>query len=420
MQLIIHRGAHQVGGSCIELTHMGSTILLDIGLPLDSGFDDDPEDALPKPLFDEIRQGVKKIDGVVISHAHMDHYGLARMLPTDIPIYCGQASAELIGITSKIRSHNSEEVAFQYYKGKDPFNIGHFTITPYLMDHSAFDSYALLVSAGGKSVFYTGDFRAHGRKAIIHQDLINNPPPVDVLIMEGTMVGSRSDEIAITEEELEDTFVRVISETLGIVMVSTSSQNIDRLVTIFKAAQRTQRCFIVDFYTAEVLEILGKYARIPQASWPRIRVCYPQLLARRFEESDNLKDILAKHRKNGISWKKLKEIEHKAVMLIRPGFLWDIKRFLNLKNASWIYSMWPGYFETSKPLNKLRSYFQEKDVRIEYLHTGGHAKVQDLVRLTEALKPSTTIPIHSAHAEKYKDYFSNVTLLNDGKIFRIE
>jgi mRNA degradation ribonuclease J1/J2 len=82
--------------------------------------------------------------------------------------------------------------------------------------------------------------------------------------------------------------------------------------------------------------------------------------------------------------------------------------------------MWPGYFETSKPLNKLRSYFQEKDVRIEYLHTGGHAKVQDLVRLTEALKPSTTIPIHSAHAEKYKDYFSNVTLLNDGKIFRIE
>ena len=140
MQLIIHRGAHQVGGSCIELTHMGSTILLDIGLPLDSGFDDDPKDSLPQPLFDEIRQGVKKIDGVVISHAHMDHYGLARMLPTDIPIYCGQASAELIGITSKIRSHNSEEVAFQYYKGKDPFNIGHFTITPYLMDHSAFDT----------------------------------------------------------------------------------------------------------------------------------------------------------------------------------------------------------------------------------------------------------------------------------------
>ena len=83
MQLIIHRGAHQVGGNCIEMTYMDSTMLLDAGLP-DSGFDDDPEDALPQPLFEEIRQGIKKIDGVVISHAHLDHYGSARMLPRNI------------------------------------------------------------------------------------------------------------------------------------------------------------------------------------------------------------------------------------------------------------------------------------------------------------------------------------------------
>ena len=419
MKLIIHRGAHQVGGSCIELTHMGSTILLDIGLPLDSGFDDDPEDSLPQPLFDEIRQGVKKIDGVVISHAHMDHYGLVRMLPRTIPIYSGDASAELMKITSKIRSINSDAVVFRYFRGKEPFNIGPFSITPYLMDHSAFDSYAFLVSAGCKSVFYTGDFRAHGRKAKVHEELINKPPHVDVLIMEGTMVGSRSDEPAITEEELENKFVQVISETPGLVMVSASSQNIDRLVTLFKAAQKSQRRFIIDFYTAEILERLGKYARIPQASWSRISVCYPQLLARRFEEH-GLTDILAKYRKNGISWTRLKEIEHKAAMLIRPGFLWDIKKFLNIKDATWVYSMWPGYFQTSKPLNKLRSYFEEKKVRIEYLHTGGHAKIQDLIGLAKALNPSTVIPIHSAHAEKYKDYFSNVMLLNDGEIFRIE
>jgi len=419
MKLIIHRGAHQVGGSCIELTHMGSTILLDIGLPLDSGFDDDPEDSLPQPLFDEIRQGVKKIDGVVISHAHIDHYGLARMLPRNIPLYCGDASAELIDITSKIRSLKAEEVAFQHYRSKEPFDIGPFSITPYLMDHSAFDSYAFLVNAGGKSVFYTGDFRAHGRKTKTYDDLLNNPPHVDVLIMEGTMVGSRSDEPAITEEELENKYVKVISETPGIVMVSASSQNIDRLVTIFKASQRTQRRFIIDFYTAEILELLGKYASIPQASWPRIKVCYPRFLADRFEEL-GLKYILTKHRENGIKWTKLRELEPQSVMLIRPGFLWDVRKFLNLKDATWVYSMWPGYFQTSKPLNKLRSYFQEKTVRIEYLHTGGHASIQDLTKLAKALNPSTLIPIHSHHSEKYMDLFPNVTILDDAKIFIVE
>jgi hypothetical protein len=32
------------------------------------------------------------------------------------------------------------------------------------MDHSAFDAYGFLISAGDKSLFYTGDFRGHGRK----------------------------------------------------------------------------------------------------------------------------------------------------------------------------------------------------------------------------------------------------------------
>ena len=73
MQLVIHRGAHQVGGSCVELKHMDSTILLDIGLPLDSNFGSDPESNLPQPLFNEIRDGIKKINGVLLSHAHMDH-----------------------------------------------------------------------------------------------------------------------------------------------------------------------------------------------------------------------------------------------------------------------------------------------------------------------------------------------------------
>ena len=45
---------------------MDSTILLDIGLPLESSFEDDPESNLPQPLFDHIRQGVKKINGVLL------------------------------------------------------------------------------------------------------------------------------------------------------------------------------------------------------------------------------------------------------------------------------------------------------------------------------------------------------------------
>ena len=73
---------------------------------------------------------------------------------------------------------------------RKPFGIGPFRITPYLVDHSAFDAYALMVEADGKRVFYSGDFRAHGRKAALFERLVRSPPKdIDALLMEGTTLG---------------------------------------------------------------------------------------------------------------------------------------------------------------------------------------------------------------------------------------
>lgn len=47
MRIVIHRGAHEVGGSCVELNFKDSTILLDVGLPLSYNFDDDIDSSLP-------------------------------------------------------------------------------------------------------------------------------------------------------------------------------------------------------------------------------------------------------------------------------------------------------------------------------------------------------------------------------------
>ena len=210
----------------------------------------------------------------------------------------------------------------------------------------------------------------------------------------------------------------MIEKTPGIVLVTTSSQNIDRLVTIFKATIRTDRKLIIDFYTAEILERLKTYAKLPQASWAKVKVCYPQLLARRFEKL-GLNDILARHRQNGIRWTKIREVENNAVMLIRAGFLWDIKRHLDLSGATWIYSLWPGYFERSKPLRNLKSYLEDKGVRYEYLHTSGHAKLEDLKKLVDAMAPEMVIPIHSFHPDKFKDYFPNVRLVDDSEVVNL-
>ena len=418
MQITIHRGSHQVGGSCVELTCQDAAILIDVGLPLDFDLNDDPRSHLPQPLFKEIEESNKKLHAVILSHAHLDHYGLAGMLPQGIPVYCGKASAELMAITGQISPDKVKPSELQFFKAWRQFQIGAFSITPYLMDHSAFDAYGFLVSAGGKSLFYTGDFRGHGRKAKLLDRLVQHPTQVNALLMEGTLIGERTNELSISEFDLENRFVSIIEETPGIVLVTISSQNIDRIVTVFKAAVQTGRKLIIDFYTAEILERLKTFAKLPQASWANIRVCYPQLLGRWFEKL-GLDDILARHRKNGIRWSRIREDEANAVMLIRAGFLYDIKRFLSLENATWIYSLWPGYFDRSESLRNLKSYFEDKGIRYEYLHTSGHATLEDLKKLVDAMTPEMLIPIHSSHPEKFKDYFPNVRLVDDGEIVRL-
>ncbi len=414
MRFCIHRGSHQVGGSCVELFYRDTTILLDVGLPLDYDFSDDMESHLPQPLFDKLRRGEKNIDAVILSHAHLDHYGLAGMLPKGISVYCGSATSELINMSAQMNPEKMQPLKLQTFNAWETTQIGSFSIIPYLMDHSAFDAYGFLISAGGKNLFYTGDFRGHGRKAKLFDRLIQNPPRVNALLMEGTLIGERIEEPTITEQERETEFVNVIEETPGIALVTTSSQNIDRIVTIFRAAKRTGRKLIIDFYTAEILDRLKTYANLPHASWPRIRVCYPQLLSRRFEEL-GLKDILVRHRENGIKWTRVNEMENDTVMLIRAGFLWDIKKFLGLNGATWIYSLWPGYFEKSKPLRNLKSYLEDKSVRYEYLHTSGHAKIEDMKKLVDAIAPDNIIPIHSFYPDKFKSYFKNVKLVKDGE-----
>lgn len=419
MKLVIHRGSNQIGGSCVEFGFEGHNILLDIGLPLDYRFEGEIDEQLPESLSPLLANNKSNIDALILSHAHLDHYGLAGLLPSEIPVYCGDASAELMEITSRTGFGKLRPFQTKSFPSNEAFQIGPFSITPYLMDHSAFDAYGFLVSAGGKRVFYTGDFRGHGRKRRLLDRLTGNPPAkVDVLLMEGSMLGERAEEITLSESEVEDSFVREIEKTDGIVLVSTSSQNIDRLVSIFKAAKRTGRMLIIDFYTAEILERLGKYAKIPQPSWPRIRVCYPRMLADWFKRL-GLEEVLERHRKNGIRWQRVNEISSKAIMLIRPGFLFELKRFMDLDSATWVYSMWRGYFERSRPLANLKSYLEGKGVRVEYIHTSGHAKLSDLKRLVSALEPKMVIPIHSFHPDKYAENFSNVRMMNDGEALEL-
>jgi len=65
-----------------------------------------------------------------------------------------------------------------------------------------------------------------------------------------------------------------------------SAQNIDRLVSFYRACLRTGKIFVIDFYTANILGCLKDYARVPYPSknYVNIRVFFPYWLCRRITQ----------------------------------------------------------------------------------------------------------------------------------------
>ena len=69
MRVRIHRGTHEIGGTCIEVEASGKRIVLDIGLPLESELTE-----VPLPPVPGFTGPDPSLLGVYISHPHLDHY----------------------------------------------------------------------------------------------------------------------------------------------------------------------------------------------------------------------------------------------------------------------------------------------------------------------------------------------------------
>jgi ribonuclease J len=408
VRLCIHRGTKQIGGTCIEIEAEGKRIALDLGLPLDA---EDSDAALPPVRA--FRTPDADFLALVISHPHQDHYGLAKYVRPEIPVAIGHAAHKIL---QAAKAFTPSGVAFQStieLADRKTIKIGPFEITPFLVDHSAYDAYSLLIVAEGKQVFYSGDFRGHGRKSGLFEKLLGNPPKgVDVLLMEGTVIGRTGAEVGFpTEADLEPNFVEEFNNTAGLSLVWASGQNIDRLVTIFRACKRSGRQFVIDLYTAEILRATGN-TNLPQGTWNGVRVFLPEF-QRRLVKRERMFDILDRYKANRIYPEALAAEARRSVLLFRPSMAPDLDRAECLQSAGLVYSLWSGYLREER-LAPFRDWLTRNGIAIKEIHTSGHASIVDLKRLAAAVDAQMLVPIHSFQTSRFSEFFDRVELKNDG------
>lgn len=359
MKIVIHRGTNEIGGTCIEVTAGATRLVLDLGLPLVTS-DREPFDATAAHrkatavlvadgtapniagLFDEKQMAP---DAILLSHAHLDHMGLIHRSRESVPVYATSGTSKMILAGAVFAGRESlDRDRHRPIKSGQAFRFGEAIITPLAVDHSTFGSIAFLIEAEGQRILYTGDLRNHGRKPGMQRTLLNamDVNPIDVLLVEGTHLGSGK-TTGLSEFDLEEQVVEESQTAPGLVLYSFSPQDVDRVVTGYRASQRTGRTFVADGYTAFIMHLVHHEARIPPPKREHgIRVYFNEGFRRK--KNTKLDNIFAADR---IELEEILREPSKRMMVFRPSMTHlDLGGTLPPKTRV-LYGYWKGYLKNT-------------------------------------------------------------------------
>jgi ribonuclease J len=97
-----------------------------------------------------------------------------------------------------------------------------------------------------------------------------------------------------------------------------------------------------------------------------------------------------------------------------------LEEYANSEDAKIVYSMWNGYLDKEKSAFNPTLFEFLEPYEFEYKHTSGHADIETLKAVFEAVNPKGgIIPIHTENPEKFEELFSeqDIILLRDGERF---
>ena len=401
MKVRILKGTNQIGGVFTEISSKEAKIIIDFG--------DDLDGVKRLENIEGLTTGKPIYDGVFITHNHQDHMGRIDDILDGVPVYMSDLSREIFE-TVFCFSKNKGKIhrkTINLEEGKT-VTIKDMKITPYIVDHSAYNSFMILIEAEGKRILHTGDFRNHGYKGVLLESTLKKIGKIDLLITEGTTL-SREQVKSKTETELVDDIVEKTKNYDQVLMLM-STTNIDRVTTMQRVANKTGKTVIHDIVLSNVLQLVTQ--KIPNAlNSQNVGVYLPGSVYIKRDREEYKKYIEPFQNKIGETGKLL---HGKFIMNIRVSMLKDIERLKDkvLDNCCVVYSMWEGYQE-EEIYKKFLDRMKELNIDIYSLHVSGHADYTAFNQVIEITKPNAVIPMHTENKEKIKDFTDKAVILED-------
>lgn len=233
-------------------------IVIDVGVTFPDASLPGVDLVLPDTRF--IEEHLDSLRGIVITHAHEDHYGaLLDIWPKlKAPVWMTPFSAGLLE-AKRQGEHGAPKIPVTVYRGGEKFSVGPFEIEAIPVAHSIPEPMSLAITTPAGTVIHTGDwkidpepaigprtdearFRAYGDKGVL------------ALVCDSTNAMREGDSPS--EQAVGEGLKGVIMKATGRVAVTTFSSNVGRIVSIAKAARDAGRqCLVLGRSLKRVIDV---------------------------------------------------------------------------------------------------------------------------------------------------------------------
>jgi len=197
-------GYREVGRSCTMLNTQDSKILIDCGVDVSSSDNGSPYLHLPEVL------PLESLDGVVVTHAHLDHAGLVPLLfkyGYDGPVYCTYPTRDVMVLMQmdyiKVAAENARRPPYlsdhirEEIKHTIPLNYGDTTdispdirLTMHRAGHILGSSICHFhIGDGLYNIAFSGDLKYE--QTLLFSPAATHFPRLEALILESTYGGSK-------------------------------------------------------------------------------------------------------------------------------------------------------------------------------------------------------------------------------------
>ena len=397
MTKITAYNSNQIGGNVVVIETEKSKIAIDFGENL-------PGNENANTEIEGLSTGERSFDAVFFTHYHGDHVGRIQSILPGVELYLGTVARQiLLNINTTLKNDDMVKLLSDDKRIKElhkdvtiPINQGDILVTPYIVDHSAYEAFMLLIETKDKTILHTGDFREHGYRG--GKSLIptidcyvrqNGKRNVDTLIIEGTML-SRMNEKVFTEDDLQAWAEDYFKEHRHIFLLC-SSTNLDTLASFYQAGDKYgMRMFGTDYVVTQLKTFSGTAGN--ETTHYKFENVWPIRFGK----------MLNKGSFHGTQEEYMRRFGF--ICVVKEGEAYEkwIERFKDCKPVL-IYSMWEGYLDPKRPAynRKLAEFYNKYKHVIQ--HTSGHATAEAIAKVITAVDPKQEIiPIHTENADALK------------------